>query len=117
MPKTRHQEPRTSLAERLMDRLMPCFSSMSAGEASANRTDSQIATAAAGDAAEHEQRDRRTAGAGERGQDPGYAGHDDDPPAMSGSNSVSPNSRSSLRAGVAPGLSRRSPACRSRRGW
>lgn len=47
MPKIRHQEPRTSLAERLIDLRTPCFSSMSAGEAREKRIISQRATTAA----------------------------------------------------------------------
>ena len=44
MPKTRHQEPRTSFAERLRDFMMPCFSSISAGEAREKRNHSHSAT-------------------------------------------------------------------------
>ncbi len=46
MPKTRHQEPRTSFVERPMAFLMPCFSSIRAGEASEKRTMSHTATTA-----------------------------------------------------------------------
>ena len=117
MPKTRHQEPRTSFAERLIDFTMPCFSSISAGEASEKRIISHSATMPRAEAAQDGECDAAVVRARGGHEDAGQRADGDDRDGDEQQQEDQAEQLAAAGGGRRARPRRWSPTCRAPRGW